>query len=395
MDARTLEDVEIEGKKVLVRTDYNIPMDKEGNITDDKRIRDSIPTIQHLLKNGAKQIIILTHIGRPKENEERLKTDKAAKRLSELIQEQVKKIDEWGEEGLPEDKIIVLENARFSSKEKSREESERDEFAKSICRNADIFVMEAFSNMHRGKEASMTSTLKFLPACIGKAAEKEIKTIDEAIRSPKRPLISIMGGAKADKLSSVENLLQNSDKILLGGALAFNIFHGMGYNTGDSKIDEENIEKHRHIIEKLKENKKIILPEDAVVADNLSNNAEKKTVSITDIKEGWMALDIGPETVNKFKEEIKKAGTIIWNGPLGLFEIDNFARGTEEIAKSIAESQAFSIIGGGDSASAISKCNLTEKVGFVSSGGGASLAMFEGKKLPVLEKLEKNKEIFN
>ncbi|MFW5991051.1 MAG: phosphoglycerate kinase [Candidatus Nanoarchaeia archaeon] len=394
MDVKTLKDIDLEGKKVLIRTDYNVPMDSEGNVTDTMRIEESIPTLKYILEHNALQLIIVTHIGRPKGYDEKLKTDKVAQKLSEILRMGVKKVDNWGEDGLGEERIVILENARFNPSEKSKDEAERDEFGRLLCKNADVFVMEAFSNMHRGKQASMTSTLKFLPACLGFAAEKEIDTISQAIRNPKRPLVAIMGGAKADKLSSIENIMQHSDLILIGGSLAFNILYSLGYNVGESKVDKQNLQNFEHVIEKIRNNNKIILPKDAVVADELQYDANSRVVSVDNIEDGWMALDIGPETIKAFEEKIHEANTVIWNGPLGLFEFEAFAKGTVEVAKCIAQSNAFSIIGGGDSAAAIHKAGVSENVGFISSGGGASLWMFEGKELPVLEKMKENSSNF-
>ncbi|MFW6013734.1 MAG: phosphoglycerate kinase [Candidatus Nanoarchaeia archaeon] len=393
MKANTLNDCNIEAKKVLVRTDYNVPMDSEGNITDDKRIRDSLPTFKYLLENNVSKIIILTHLGRPKEKEEILKTDKPAEKLSELLRAEVKKIDDWGENGLPDSKIVMLENSRFNPAEKSKDEKERDAFAEQICKNADQFVMEAFSNMHREKEASMTSTLKFLPGCLGFAAEKEVETIEDALENPQRPFVSIIGGAKADKLSSVENIMKKADTVLLGGVLAFSVLHERGFYMGSTKIDYDNLSNYSHVLENLKEN--VILPEDAVIADEFSESANAQQALVGEIKEGWMALDLGPATLQKYKEYIKNAKTIIWNGPIGVFEFDKFANGTREIIQAIAESNANSIIGGGDSAAAVKKLGFEGMAGFISSGGGASLKMFEGKSLPVLDELEKNREKFS
>ena len=393
MKVNTLKDVNVKGKKVLVRTDYNVPMDSDGNITDDKRIRDSMPTLNYLLENGAEKILILTHIGRPKENEEILKTDKPAETLSKLLDREVKKVDGWGEDGLPDSKIVMLENVRFSSFEKSKDVTERDEFAEKICKNADLFVMEAFSNMHREKEASMTSTLKFLPGCLGIASENEIKTIENALENPQRPFVSIIGGAKADKLASVENIMKKADNVLLAGVLAFSVLYNKGNYMGGTKIDYDNLTNYSHVLENLGEN--VVLPVDAVIADEFSENATASITNIDKIEDGWMALDIGPKTLEKYKEIIKDAKTIIWNGPIGVFEFDKFSFGTKEIIKAIAESSAKTIIGGGDSAAAVKKLGYGDNIGFVSSGGGASLKMFEGKTLPVIEALEKNKNIFS
>lgn len=395
MKIPTINDFDFNEKKVLIRTDYNTPMDSEGEITDSKRIKDSIPTIRALLKAGAKKIIIATHIGRPKNNEKHLMTDKACQKLCEILGENVIKSDTWNTSELPEGRIIILENMRFNSSEKSKNEIERVRLGKELSSGADIFVMEAFSNMHRGAQASMTGVMNFIPTCLGLAAENEINTITNAIENPKRPFISIIGGVKADKLGSVKNIMKKADKILLGGALAFSVLSTFGYDMGCSKIDKEGLKEYDDFLKTLQNHENIALPTDCVIADEFSNNANSEIVSIDEVNEPWMALDIGPETIEDYKRIIKEAKTVIWNGPIGVFEMSKFAHGTKEIAKALAESESTSIIGGGDSANAILKSGYKDEVTFVSSGGGASLRMFEGKALPVLEALKKNQEKFN
>lgn len=385
-----LSDLVFNDKRVLIRTDYNVPMDGEGNITDIKRIEDSLPTLRYLLDNGARQIVILTHIGRPKGHDQKLSTLSVAQKLSDLMGLPVKKVDGWGEQGLPEEKIVMLENVRFSPSEKSKDEQERDSFAKAICKNADVFVMEAFSNMHRGGQASMTSVLKFLPSCLGLAAQKELQTIAKALEDPERPYVAIIGGLKADKLSALKNIIQKADKVLVGGALAFGILSVFGYNMGSSKIDFDGLKEYEDFIKTLRDDPKVILPVDCVLADRFADDANLKRAPISCVKDGWMALDIGRKTLESYKLALMTASTITWNGPIGVFEFPNFSEGTKDIARAVADSGAMSIIGGGDSAAAIEQLGFKDKVSFVSSGGGASLMMFEGKELPVLKSMKDN-----
>lgn len=392
MDVPTLKEVDFRDKSVLVRTDYNTPMNDSGEITDSKRIEDSLPTIRYLLENGAKKVVIATHIGRPKNNEDKLRTDKACGKLCEFLGEDVKKANTWNTSELPEGRIVILENMRFNSSEKSKNEIERSRLGKELSSGIDIFVMEAFSNMHRGKQASMTAVMEFVPACLGFAAEKEIKTITEAIQNPKRPFVSIIGGVKADKLGSVKNIMEKADRIILGGALAFSVLSTFGYEMGKSKIDTEGLKEYSDFLKTLQNNEKIMLPTDCLIADEFKNDANSEIVSIDEIKDPWMALDIGPETIEDYRRVLLKAKTIIWNGPIGVFEMPKFSHGTKEIARALAESDSISIIGGGDSANAILKSGYKDQVTFVSSGGGASLQMFEGKELPVLAALKKNSE---
>jgi 3-phosphoglycerate kinase len=394
---KTLKDFNFSNKRVLVRTDYNVPLDDDGNITDSKRILDSIDTLKYLLEKDVKQITIITHVGRPKNNEEKLKTDVIAKELSKILNLDVKKIDSWNKENLDNYKIIIYENLRFNENEKSEDEKKRDEFAKLLSKNNDIFVMEAFSNMHRANEASMTSILKFIPSCVGFAVEKEINTILSALENPIRPYVAIIGGVKADKLDSIRNIMKSADKVLVGGALGFLFNYANGFNVGKTKVDYDAIENVKKLLLEDIHNK-IIYPIDCIVADNFSNEANFKNVNIDEIEDNFMALDIGEETIKLYSNIIKDAKTITWNGPIGVFEFENFSVGTKKISDAISksiENGAKAIIGGGDSAAAIEKFGYKEKMNFVSTGGGASLMMFEGLELPVLKKMKEYSNNFN
>jgi phosphoglycerate kinase len=390
MELKTLRDMpSLKGKKVFVRVDFNVPLDEKGNVRDDKRIKHALPTIQFLLEKGVSQLILASHVGRPKNNESELKTDKEAAKLGELLGMKVAKVDNWGENGVPNEKIVMLENLRFNAGEKSKDEAERDVFGKQMASLADFYVNEAFSNSHR-KHASMTSIPKFIPGYAGMGVEKEVSNISKAIEKPKRPVVAIMGGLKADKLNAIKNMLENvADKVLVAGALAYSLRKVQGYKVGNTKVDDEGLTEMSGLVKEIISNPKLLLPDDAVVADNFAENANKKTVAIDKIEDGWMALDIGPKTVEKYVKEIKKAKTVLWFGPIGVFEMESFAQGTKDIGQAIVDSGAFSLVGGGDSASAVKKIGLTDKMGFVSTGGGASLEMIEGKEMPGLKILKK------
>lgn len=390
MSLQTLQNTYIAKKKVLVRTGFDVPIDDKGNILDDSRIRVSVPTIRYLLEHGAEQVIIMTHIGRPKDRERILMTDKLAAKLSALLDVPVHKIEDFGENGVPEssiDRVVMLENLRFDPREKSKDEKERDAFGKQLAGLADIYVNDSFSTCHRD-HASMTSVPKFIPGCAGLSVEKEVNTITNAISDPERPFISIIGGVKADKLNAVSNLIGRVDKILIAGALAFTLLKEFGKEVGKSKVDTEGLAEFKDTLDKIRDNPKVVLPVDAVLGSEFSDDAEAKTAGIDDIDKDWMALDIGPETVKIFKDEISKAKTVVWNGPIGVFEFDKFAEGTKQVAQALAGCSATTVVGGGDSGAAVEKLGLKDKMTLVSSGGGASLKMFEGKELIALKALK-------
>jgi 3-phosphoglycerate kinase len=389
MELKTLQDIpDLAGKKVFVRVDFNVPLDDNGNVRDDKRIQFAIPTIKYLLEKGVSRIILASHLGRPKDNEPNLMTNKVAEKLGQILGQKVAKVDNWGENGLPDSKIVMLENIRFHKTEKSKDEVERDEFGKQLASLADIYVNEAFSNSHR-KHASMTSIPKFIPGYAGFGVEKEVNQISEALESPDHPVIAVIGGLKADKLNAIHNLLGIADKILVAGALAYNLRKTQGYNVGNSKVDNEGMNEMADLAKEVTGSPKVMLPIDAIVADDFSETANVKTVSYDAIEDGWMALDIGPETAKQYADEIKSAKTVFWFGPIGVFEMKPFADGTKAIGTAIAGSGALSIVGGGDSASAVKKLGLEDKMSLVSTGGGASLEMIEGKELPALSILKK------
>lgn len=387
MKLRGLEDMpDLKGKRVFVRVDFNVPLDKNGSIQDDKRIRHALPTLNRLLEKGAKQLILATHVGRPKANETKLKTDIEAHALSKLMNRSVEKIKDWGGSHIPEAQIIMLENLRFHPGEKSKDTSEKNFFGKQLANLADFYVNEAFSNSHR-THASMTSVPAHIPGYAGLGVEKEVKAIEAATTNPKKPLIAVIGGLKADKLTAIYNLLEIADYILVAGALACNLLKAKGYNIGDSKSDDEGMEEKTKIVQIINENKKIQLPTDFVVANQFSESARCKVVSANEIKPGWMALDIGPESTSKFVTQIKLAQTILWFGPIGVFEMKPFSNGTKAIGEAIAKNSGTTIIGGGDSANAVKKLGLEAQMTLVSTGGGASLQMIEGRKLPALSVL--------
>jgi 3-phosphoglycerate kinase len=381
-----MEDMEFKDKRVLVRLGSDVPVDELGNILDNSRIKLSLETLNYIIEKKASKIILMCHIGRPKNNEEKFKTNKLAIKISELLQTKVQKVDGWI---ASDEKIVVLENLRFNPSEKSKNIEERDEFGKTLASQADIFVQDAFSNCHRD-HASMTSVTKYIPSCVGKVVEKEISIINDAMEHPKRPFVSIIGGLKADKLNAIGNIIKKADNILIGGALAFTLLKEKGFNVGNSKIDSEGLGKMSEILKIINSSDKIILPTDAIVADSFSNEAQVRTVKIDSIPTSWLALDLGPETIENYCNILKKANTIIWNGPIGVFEFEKFSNGTKVIANTLAELNSDTIVGGGDSAEIIYKLGLSEKYTHVSSGGGASLELFEGKELIAIKALEEN-----
>ena len=389
MNLKTLEDMgDLAGKRVFVRVDFNVPLGDDGNVRDDKRIKHALPTIKYLLEKGVSRIVLASHLGRPKDNEPHLKTDQVAIRLSELLSEPVAKVDDWGEGGLPEDQIIMLENIRFHKAEKSKDEAERDVFGKQLAGLADIFVNEAFSNSHR-KHASMTSIPKFIPGCVGLGVEQEVNAISKAISDPEHPMVAVIGGLKADKIKAIHNLMSKADKVLVAGALACNLLKAKGYEIGASKADDEGMEEQGELVREVIASDRVVLPTDFVVADDFSETANIKTVAADSIGSGWMALDIGPDSERSFAELISGAKTVLWFGPIGVFEMEPFANGTKAVGEAMAALKGTTIVGGGDSASAVKKLGLSDKMTLVSTGGGASLEMIEGKELPALVILKK------
>jgi phosphoglycerate kinase len=383
----------IKGKRILVRVDFNVPLDGDRKITDDKRIRESLPTIKAIIENGGK-CILMSHLGRPKgEKNKKYSLDVVAQHLAELLDRNVVFSDDCIGEGnaelitaMKEGDVLLLENLRFYKEEEKNDSG----FAMKLASYGDIYVNDAFGTAHRA-HASTEGVTKFInTSAAGFLMEKELKYLYAAIDNPERPLIAILGGSKiSGKIDVLENLLNIADTILIGGGMMFTFYKAMGLEIGKSILEEDKIELAKTILEKAKNlNKKLLLPVDIIIADKFDAESETKTVAYdkftVDLKD-WLGMDIGLETIKIYKEEISKGKTIVWNGPMGVFEIDKFAIGTFEIANALADATgkgAITIIGGGDSASAIAKAGLEKKVSHVSTGGGASLELLEGKVLP-------------
>ena len=391
MNKKTVKDIDLKDKKVLVRCDFNVPMDKNRNITDNRRIVAALPTIKYLLEQNCK-VVLCSHLGRPKgEFKPEFSLKPVAKELSKLLgQEVIMAEDVIGEdaknkaENLKNGEVLLLENVRFH-----REETDNDpEFAKKLASFGEIFVNDAFGTAHRA-HASTEGVTKYLPAVSGFLIEKELKFLGEALENPERPFVAILGGSKvSDKIGVIENLLEKVDTLIIGGGMAYTFFKAQGYSVGDSLCEEDKCELALEIMEKAKEKKvKFLLPIDNKIGKEFKPDTESKTVKSTEIPDGWEGLDIGEETIKLYKEELQNAKTIVWNGPLGVFEFDQFAVGTNEIAKALGDIDAIKIIGGGDSAAAVEKAGLAEKMTHISTGGGASLEFLEGKKLPGIEAL--------
>jgi len=385
---KTIKDINVQGKHVLVRVDFNVPI-KDGIITDDTRILAALPTIKYLLKEGA-ALILCSHLGRPKNGPDHAFSLKpVAEYLDTLISEKVffatdcvGPIAENAVKKLRLKEILVLENTRFHDGEKKNDPA----MAKELASLADVFVNDAFGTAHRS-HASNVGVSDYLPAVAGLLLEKEIEYLDQTIEKPIKPFVAILGGAKvSDKINVIKNLLVKADTVLIGGGMATRFFRAQGYQIADSLVEDDVLETARELVES--GGKKLRLPVDVVIADDFDNGAKFKVMSVGPVPEGWRILDIGPETIEKFSKIISKAGTIVWNGPMGVFEMPNFAKGTFEIANAVANSKAVSIIGGGDSASAINKSGLADKISHISTGGGASLEMLEGIQLPGLVALE-------
>jgi 3-phosphoglycerate kinase len=378
----SVRDLDSRGKRVLVRVDFNVPV-KDGEVTDDTRIRRALPTINYLLSEGARPVLI-SHLGRPKgEPDPKYVMDPVAARLQELLGEPVEKIDaavgpevvealeDWDGRG-----VVLLENSRFYPGETSNDPG----FADQLAALADIYVDDAFGAAHRA-HATTVGVPERMPAAAGLLMEEEIDYLDKVLEDPERPFVAILGGAKvSDKLGVIESLLGTADTLLIGGAMCFTFFRALGYETGDSLVEDDHLEEAKRLMEEAGD--RLVLPVDVVVADAMEEGAETETVAVDGISSGKMGLDIGPETVALFEGHISGASTIFWNGPMGVFEIDAFANGTEGVAKVVAESAATSVVGGGDSVAAVNKLGLEDRMSHISTGGGASLEYVEGKELP-------------
>lgn len=385
MNKKTLQDVDVQGKKVFCRVDFNVPM-KDGEVTDDTRITAALPTINYLSEQGAK-VVLASHLGRPKgQVVEELRLDPVAKRLSDLIGKNVLKADDvYGKEvedaieELGNGDLLLIENVRFEA----GEEKNAPELAENFAKMADVYVNDAFGAAHRA-HASTTGVAEKLPAVAGYLMEKELSVLSQALENPERPFTAIIGGAKVkDKIDVIDHLLDKVDNLIIGGGLAYTFIKAQGHEIGKSLLEEDKIDLAKNFMKKAEEKGvNFVLPVDAVVADDFSENANTKTVAIDQIPADWEALDIGPETRDKFSNIVSDSQLIIWNGPMGVFEMDAFAGGTKNVAESLANTKGYTIIGGGDSAAAVEKFGLAEQMDHVSTGGGASLEFMEGKVLP-------------
>lgn len=387
LNKKTIEDIDVKGKKVLARCDFNVPL-KDGEITNDKRIVAALPTIKYLMEHGAK-VILCSHLGRPKgEYKPEFSLAPVAKRLSEYLGVEVKLAEDAEVVGpnakamaaeLKDGEVMLLENVRYRAEETKNEEN----FSKELASLADIFVNDAFGTAHRA-HCSTTGVAAYLPAVCGYLIQKEIKFMGGALANPKRPLVAILGGAKvSDKIGVIENLIDKCDTIIIGGGMAYTFMKYLGHNIGTSLLEADWVEKAGEMMKKSEDKGvKFLIPVDNKVGKEYDENTEAKVVSSDDIPDGWMGLDIGPKTQEVFANAIKGAGTVIWNGPMGVSEWDNFAAGTISVAKAVADSGAISIIGGGDSVAAVTKLGFADKMSHISTGGGASLEFLEGKDLP-------------
>ncbi len=390
---KTIKDIDIRGKKIILRCDFNVPM-YEGAITDDTRIKAALPTISYLIDNGGK-VIIISHMGRPEGNPDSKYTlEPVAKRLEEIMGRGVKFIGsdvvvddnvKSEVEKLEEGQVILLENTRFRKEEVENGKN----FSKELAGLADIFVNDAFGTAHRA-HCSTTGIAEYIPAVSGLLIEKEVKYLGNAVENPQRPLLAIMGGAKVkDKILLIENLMKKVDVLLIGGGMAYTFLKAKGYEIGQSILDVESIDLANRLMKEAKEkNVKMIIPVDTVCASDFSNEADKKIFKSSNIPNHMMGMDIGPETISLFQEEIKRAETIVWNGPMGVFEMSNFENGTRKVAESMANNKGVTIVGGGDSAAAVAKFKLEDKMKHISTGGGASMEYLEGKELPGIKILE-------
>jgi phosphoglycerate kinase len=390
---RTLYDCDFHQKRVLVRADFNVPMNDSGDVINDKRIRETLPTIKYLRQQNAR-VILLTHIGRPKGRDPKLQTDGIAHRLSQLLGTYVKKIDQCIGDDVKKEvyamkagDVLMLENVRFYKEENDN----NNDFARQLGSLADFFVQDAFGVCHRAN-ASVTQIAQFIPSCAGFVLQKELEGLGTLVKNARKPFVTIIGGAKADKIGVIHNLLPHLDHLLIGGKLANTFLKAAGKDIGASAYDEESLPLAQELLSEKDE--RFLLPVDVVVADKFGADANIKIASVDAIPQGWMAVDIGPETLRRYSEAIKNAATIVWAGPVGAYEIEKFGHGTKYIAGMIAETPAVKIIGGGDSAAAVEHFGFAHCMSLVSTGGGASLELLQGTALPGIVALVENKKLF-
>lgn len=403
---KTIKDVDLKNKKVIMRVDFNVPL-KNGEITDDTRIKAALPSIKYILEQDGASLILMSHLGRPKgEAKPELSLKPVAKRVSELIGKEVKMMNDCvGDEvvkacsEMKSGDVILLENLRFHKAEKTSDNNERNEFAKKLGDLAEVYVNDAFGTAHR-EHASTATITKFMDVCVsGFLLEKEIKYFEKLLNNPDKPLVAILGGAKVSgKIGVITNLLNIADKIVIGGGMSYTFFKAQGISIGNSLFTEEDMPVAKKILEDAKaKNVELILPIDNLITNksvgdmfadpSVVDQAETKIIE-GDIPDGWEGVDIGPRTIKKISDILENARTVVWNGPMGVFEFDKFAKGTNEVAKKLASVDAVSVIGGGDSVAAVNKFNLAEKMSHVSTGGGASLEYLEGKILPGVAALD-------
>jgi len=373
---RTLEDLDVEGKRVLVRVDFNVPLDEDGAITDDARIRAALPTLNELRERGAR-LLLAAHLGRPKDREPEFSLRPAAERLSELLEAEVtlaKSLDD-----VPDGDVVMLENVRYEKGETKND----PELAKRYAALADAYVNDAFGAAHRA-HASTEAVAHLLPSAAGRLLEREVSTLNGILEDPERPLVAVVGGAKVtDKLGVLEAFLERADEVLIGGAMCFPFFKAQGHSVGDSLCEEEGVEPARRVMD----SGKLRLPVDLVAGREFSADTEVKAIDGVDVPDGWMGLDIGARTAERYASSVAGAGTVFWNGPMGAFELHPFAAGTKLVAEAIAATGATTVVGGGDSAAALAQFGLDGEVDHLSTGGGASLELVEGKPLPGVEAL--------
>ena len=392
MAKKTVRDISVKGKRVLVRVDFNVPL-QNGEVADDTRIRAVLPTIRYLLDRGA-AVILMSHLGRPKGLvQEDLRLDPVGRRLSELLGQEVIKVDdcvgpevERATKSLQPGQVLLLENLRFHPEEEENDQG----FARQLASLADVYVNDAFGTAHRA-HASTTGVTEYLPSVAGLLMERELQMLGDALANPTRPFVAVLGGAKvSDKIGVVRNLLSKVDLLLVGGGMANTFLKAQGHQVGESLVEDDSLALAKDILAQA--GGKLVLPVDVVVADAFADDANTQTVGVEQVPPGWRILDIGPRTVGLFEDRLRSAGTVVWNGPMGVFEFPRFAAGTRALAESLARSQATTIVGGGDSIAALQQAGLAEKMTHVSTGGGASLEFLEGKVLPGVEALEDRTE---
>jgi phosphoglycerate kinase len=374
---RTLEDLDVEGKRVLVRVDFNVPLDEDRRITDDARIKAALPTLRELRQHGAARLVLLSHLGRPKGREEKFSLRPAAERLSELLGVGVALARDLDD--VPDGEVVMLENVRFFAGETKNDR----ELAERYAALGDVYVNDAFGSAHRA-HASTEAVAHLLPSAAGRLLEREVETVTGILEDPRRPLVAVVGGAKVtDKIGVLEAFLERADSVLIGGAMCFPFFKAEGHSVGSSLCEAEGIEPARHVAC----DAKLELPTDLVAGREFKADTEVRTLAGVDVPDGWMGLDVGTGTAERYASAIAGAGTVFWNGPMGAFELEPFAAGTKAVAEAMAATGATTVVGGGDSAAALAQFGLADRVDHLSTGGGASLELIEGKELPGVQAL--------